>query len=78
MRICRKGQFTEEVRNPQSLTNPSGLFIPFLSLTNSLVDAQGLQTTFIFKGFLLEALTLLSKRQLSKSHLLCHACSDCN
>lgn len=50
----------EEVRNPKSLTNPSGLFPPFLSLTNSLVEAQGLQTTFIFKGFLLEALMLLS------------------
>lgn len=68
----------EEVRNPKSLTNPLAFFPPFLSLSNSLVEAQGLQTTFIFKGFLLEALILLSKKQLSKSHLLCHACSDCS
>lgn len=67
MRICRKGRFMEEVRNPKSLTNPSGLFSPFLSLTNSLVEAQGLQTTFIFKGFLLEALMLLSKKKTAKS-----------
>lgn len=62
MRICRKGRFMEEVRNPKSLTNPSGLLSPFLSLTNSLVEAQGLQTTFIFKGFLLEALMLSSEK----------------
>lgn len=66
----------EEVRNPKSLTNPSGLFSPFLSLTNSLVEAQGLQTAFIFNRFLLEALTLSSEKHLSKPHLLCHACSD--